>query len=190
MNSKGNRRTYRSGLEKSNISYWMIRLMHDNPVLPLVRNPYKLLNAAGLKQGQKVIEVGCGPGFFTIPSAERVGDEGHVYAVDTHPRAIERVSEKIAKGGLKNITPICTNASTTGLPDEIVDLAFLFGLRYVAGGLENVISELYRILKPDGSLAFEKTSGSEVKLIEKVEQKRFVYSGKQGRILLFKKKGV
>jgi ubiquinone/menaquinone biosynthesis C-methylase UbiE len=52
--------------------------MHDNPLLPLVRNPYKLLKAAGLEEGQKVIEVGCGPGFFTIPAARIVGDEGHV----------------------------------------------------------------------------------------------------------------
>ena len=82
MCGRRNRRQCRSGLETSNIAYWTIRLMHDNPLLPLVRNPYKLLKAAGLEEGQKVIEVGCGPGFFTIPAARIVGDEGHVYAVE------------------------------------------------------------------------------------------------------------
>ena len=33
-------------------------------------NSYKLLNAAELKPRQKVLEVGCGPGFFTVPAAK------------------------------------------------------------------------------------------------------------------------
>jgi ubiquinone/menaquinone biosynthesis C-methylase UbiE len=173
----------------SNIAYWTIRLMHDNPLLPLVRNPYKLLKAAGLAEGHRVLEVGCGPGFFTIPAARIVGGEGHVYAVDIHPRAIARVNQKIEKEALKNITTMCINAKNTGLPGESLDLAFLFGLRYVAGGLENVISELHRVLKPGGGLSFEKTRGSEAELIEEVERGGFTYTGTQGRIYVFKKEG-
>ena len=184
-----NRRHGRSGLETSNIAYWTIRLMHDNPILPLVRNPYKLLKAAGLEDGYKVLEVGCGPGFFTVPAARIVGDGGHVYAVDIHPRAVERVKKKIEKEALSNITASCVNASDTGLPGESVDLAFLFGLRYIAGGLENVISELHRVLKPGGILSFEKTRGSESELIQEVERAGFIYSGRQGRVFLFTKKG-
>ena len=63
--------------------------MHDNPLLPIFRNPHKLLKAAELKPGQKVLEVGCGPGFFTIPAAKLVGKEGFIYAVDVHPLAIK-----------------------------------------------------------------------------------------------------
>jgi ubiquinone/menaquinone biosynthesis C-methylase UbiE len=189
MCSRRNRRGRQSGLETSNIAYWTIRLMHDNPILPFVRNPYKLLKAAGLEEGQKVLEVGCGPGFFTIPAAKIVGDEGHVYAIDIHPRAIARVNQKIEKKALKNITTMCINASNTELPGGSVDLAFLFGLRYVAGGLENVISELHRVLKPGGILSFEKTKGSEAALIEDLERKGFTYTGKQGRIYVCKKEG-
>jgi SAM-dependent methyltransferase len=189
MCGRRNRGQDRSGLETSNIAYWTIRLMHDNPLLPLMRNPYKLLKAAGLEQGHKVLEVGCGPGFFTIPAARIVGDEGHVYAVDVHPRAVKRVTEKIEKEALENVTPICTNASNTGLPDRSLDLSFLFGLRYIAGGLENLLIEIRRILRPDGIFSFEKTRGSERELIEEVERGGFTYSGRQGRVFLFAKKG-
>ena len=72
----------------------VISLMHHNPLLPYFRNPQRLLKAAGLKQGQKVLEVGCGPGFFTIHAAKIVGKEGFVYAVDVHPLAIERAKNK------------------------------------------------------------------------------------------------
>ena len=83
------------------------------------------------------------------------------------------------------LLPILTNASNTGLPDRSIDLTFIFGLRYIAGGLENVISEIHRILKPGGVLSFEKTRGAEKKLIEEVERGGFIYSGKQARIFLF-----
>jgi ubiquinone/menaquinone biosynthesis C-methylase UbiE len=172
----------------SNFSFRIISLMHDNPLLPIFRNPYKLLKAAGLKPGQKVLEVGCGPGFFTIPAAKLVGKEGFVYAVDVHPLAIERVKEKSEREKIKNIKPILANASNTGLPDRSIDLAFLFGLQYIAGGLKNVIGEIYRILKPGGVLSFEKTRGSEKKLIEEVERGGFIYSGRQARIFIFTKK--
>jgi ubiquinone/menaquinone biosynthesis C-methylase UbiE len=172
----------------SNFAFWIITIMHDNPLLPLFRNPYKLLESAGLKPNQKVLEVGCGPGFFTIPAAKIVGNEGIVYAVDVHPLAIKRVKEKIKRETIKNVKPLLVNASETELPDQSIDLAFVFGLRYIAGGLENLISEMHRVIKPKGILSFEKTRGKEEGLIQEVEAKGFVYSGKQRRIFLFTKK--
>jgi len=184
---KNKKRPCRSDPHMSNFSFRIISLMHDNPLLPIFRNPQRLLKAAGLKPGQKVLEVGCGPGFFTIPAAKIVENEGVVYAVDVHPLAIERVKEKIEREWIRNITPILANASDTGLPDRSIDLAFIFGLRYIVGGLENVIAEIHRILKPGGVLSFEKTRGSEKKLIEEVERGGFIYSGRQARIFLFTK---
>jgi ubiquinone/menaquinone biosynthesis C-methylase UbiE len=171
----------------SNFSFRIISLMHDNPLLPIFRNPQRLLKAARLKPGQKVLEVGCGPGFFTIPATKIAGKEGFVYAVDVHPLAIEKIREKIQRGGIKNVKPILTNASNTGLPDQSIDLAFIFGLRYIAGGLGNVIAEIHRILKPGGVLSFEKTRGSKKKLIVEVERGGFIYSGRQARIFSFTK---
>ncbi|MBC8275885.1 MAG: class I SAM-dependent methyltransferase [Chloroflexi bacterium] len=187
MNNRIEERHRHGGLHTSNLAFWMISVMHDNPLLPIFRNPYKLLKAAGLKSGQKVLEVGCGPGFFTIPAAKIVGNEGLIYAVDIHPLAVERVKEKIEREGVENVKPVLGNASNTGLPDQSIDLAFLFGLRYIAGGLEDVISEMHRILKPGAVLSFEKTRGSQERLIEEVEGGGFTYSERQVRISLFTK---
>jgi ubiquinone/menaquinone biosynthesis C-methylase UbiE len=174
-----------SNTHTSRFAFWIIALMHDNPLLPILRNPYKLLEAAGLKRGQKVVEVGCGPGFFTIPAAKIVDEEGFIYAIDVNPFAIKRVKEKIAEEGLKNVEPLLEDASQTGLPDESIDLAFIFGLRYIAGGLRSVLSEMHRILKPGALLSFEKTTGSSERLTQEAERADFTYLDKRGRIFLF-----
>jgi ubiquinone/menaquinone biosynthesis C-methylase UbiE len=176
-----------SGLFVQKVAFLTITFMHDNPLLPFFKNPYKLLEAAGLKKGQKVLEVGCGPGFFTIPAAHIVGEEGRVYALDVNPYAIERVRGKIARGGIKNVVPLLANAADTGLPERSIDLAFLVGLGYIAGGLKNVLFEIHRILRPGGVLSFENTRGSREKLVEEVEREGFVFSETKARIFLFKK---
>lgn len=188
MDNKTTKRRRHTDLHASRFAFWIITLMHDNPLLPIFRNPYKLLKAAGLESGQKVLEVGCGPGYFTIPAARIVGEGGLVFAVDVNPFAIRRVKSKIAKEGLKNVKPSLTNASNTGLPESSIDLAFLFGLPYVAGGLGNVMSEIHRILKPGAVLSFEKTTrGPGGELIQDVEGAGFAYLERKGRIYIFAK---
>jgi ubiquinone/menaquinone biosynthesis C-methylase UbiE len=188
MNNMITERKQFDGLHASGLAFWMISLMHDNPLLPHLKNPYRLLEAAGLKPGQKVVEVGCGPGFFTIPAAKIAGEKGLIYAVDVNHRAIKKVKEKIRKYGLNNIKPILGNAANSGLHDSNIDLAFIFGLRYVAGGLGNLVTEMHRILKAGGILSFEKTMGSDDKLVEEVEGAGFVKTEKKGRILIFTKR--
>ena len=61
-------------------AFKMMSLIHDNPLRRNFTDPYKTLKAAGLKPGQKVLEIGCGPGFFTIPAAKIVGEKGTGYS--------------------------------------------------------------------------------------------------------------
>ncbi len=82
-----------------------------------------------------------------------------------------------------------TNASDTGLPEQSIDLAFMFGLPYIIGGQKNVIREIHRILKPGGILSYKKTRGAEKKLIEDLRKQGLIYSGKQRRIYFFTKEG-
>ncbi len=167
--------------------YKMIELIHDSKLMASIRNPYKLLKAAGIEPGQKVLEIGCGPGAFTIPAAEIVGKDGYVYALDIHPLAINKVENKINESGMENIKPVLADASNTGLPDQEIDLVFMFGIPHVSGGLTNVISEIHRVLKPGGILSFEKLGRSENKTITNIENNGFVLVEKNGRILLFRR---
>jgi SAM-dependent methyltransferase len=61
-------------------------------------NPVKTLQGAGIEPGQTVLEVGCGTGFFTIPAAKLIGDEGSLVAMDPSSGFIEHVTKKVHNG--------------------------------------------------------------------------------------------
>jgi len=158
----------------------MMSLVHET-LYGLFRDPYKALNAAGLKPGQKVLEVGCGPGFFTVPAARIVGEKGGVHALDTNPLAIERVQQKIEQEGVANVKTILADAAQTGLHGQSFDLIFLFGFAHSVGNLENILIELHRLLKPAGILSTEGRLWVSSELFHPLER--------QGRISQFRKIG-
>ena len=156
----------------------MMSLVHET-LYGLLRDPYKALRAAGIEPGQQVLEVGCGPGFFTIPAAGIVGEGGHVYALDINPLAVERVRQKIEEKGLTNVKAILADAAETGLPDQSFDLIFLFGFMRPIGDLRDILAELHRLLKPAGVLSVEGRL--------RISNRFFHLVGRQGRISQYKK---
>ena len=167
-------------------AFKMMSLIHDNPLRQILTDPYKILKTAGLCSGQRVVEVGPGPGFFTIPAAKIVGEKGIVYAIDIHPLAIKRIQEKIRKEGITNVKAILADASQTGLPDQSVDLAFLFEIvHHFDKDLEAVLNELCPIISVGGVLSIQSLSSK--RLVELVERNGFVYSGDKARIFSFTK---
>lgn len=169
-------------------AFKIMSLIHNNPLLWIFKDPFKSLKAAGLKSGQTVLEIGCGPGFFTIPAAKIAGKKGVFYALDNHPLAIKSVQKKVKKEEIGNIETILVDATRTGLPDKNIDVTFLFGFVHHTEELENIFSEIYRVLKPEGILAIEKTLWlSEKKLVTVVERNGFIFSGNQKRVFLFTK---
>ena len=163
------------------IHFKIMSLVHET-LYGLFRDPYEALNAAGLEPGQKVLEVGCGPGFFTVPAARIVGDKGTVHALDISPLAVERVQQKIEKEGATNVKTILADAARTGLPDQSFDLIFAFGFAHAAGSMENILAELHRLLKPAGIFSIEEWPGW-----PRILNELFHPVKRQGRISQFRK---
>jgi ubiquinone/menaquinone biosynthesis C-methylase UbiE len=134
----------------------MMAFVHET-MYELFRDPYEPLRAAGLGPGQRVLEVGCGPGFFTVPASEIVGQDGSVTSLDVSPTAVAHVRRKVERAGASNVDVFLANAAQTDLPEESFDLVFVFGLGHVVGDLEDLWAELHRLLKPKGVLSVEGT---------------------------------
>jgi demethylmenaquinone methyltransferase/2-methoxy-6-polyprenyl-1,4-benzoquinol methylase len=119
-----------------------------------IMNPVKTLQGAGIQPGQTVLEVGCGTGFFTIPAAKLIGENGHLIAMDPLAGFIEQVSKKVASTGLNNVDVIKRDALDTELDTASIDKALLFGvLPWPALPLNRLLPEMHRVLKPEGTMA-------------------------------------
>jgi len=117
-------------------------------------NPMKTLRGADIQPGQTVLEVGCGTGFFTIPAAKLIGDEGCLVAMDALSDFIKQVSKKVQSADLKNVRVVKRDALNTGLGVASIDTALLFGvLPWPALPLNLLLPEMHRVLKPEGRLA-------------------------------------
>ena len=116
--------------------------------------PEHILKGAGLLPGQKVLEVGCGTGYFTVPAARLLGGEGSLVAMDVLSASVEAVGRKVQAAGLKNVRVIQADALDTGLDAAGFDAVLLFGVIPAPMlPMSQLLSELHRVLKPGGALA-------------------------------------
>jgi demethylmenaquinone methyltransferase/2-methoxy-6-polyprenyl-1,4-benzoquinol methylase len=117
-------------------------------------NPVKTLQGADIQPGQTVLEVGCGTGFFTIPAAELIGDQGCLVAMDALSDYTKRVSKKVQAAGLVNVRVVKRDALDTGLDAASIDKVLLFGvIPFPSLPLNRLLPEMHRILKTKGTLA-------------------------------------
>ena len=73
-----------------------VKLSHllDIGIRRWLQNP-KIILAPFVVEGMTVLDVGCGPGFFSIEIAKMVGNKGKVYSADLQEGMLQRLSHKI-----------------------------------------------------------------------------------------------
>jgi demethylmenaquinone methyltransferase/2-methoxy-6-polyprenyl-1,4-benzoquinol methylase len=128
-------------------------ILMGNKIRKLIFNPVKTLNGADVQPGQTVLEAGCGSGFFTIPAAKIIGEQGSLIALDVSPVLIEQVSKKVQNAELKNVKIVQRDALDTGLDNESIDKVLLFGvIPFPLLPLGRLLPEMHRILKSKGTM--------------------------------------
>jgi ubiquinone/menaquinone biosynthesis C-methylase UbiE len=116
--------------------------------------PLNILRGADIRPGQIVLEVGCGTGYFTLPAARLIGEQGCLVALDLLSDSVELVSKKVQSADLKNVRVVKGDALDTGLDAESFHTVLLFGVIPAPMlPLPRLLSEMHRVLKVEGSLA-------------------------------------
>jgi len=115
--------------------------------------PKKIMAEIGISKGMHVLDFGCGIGSYSLPIAEFLQGTGRVYAIDVHPMAIKRVNREIMKRKLKNIETRWSNGKID-LESNSIDVVLLYYVFNDLSNQEEVVHELYRVIKPQGSLSF------------------------------------
>lgn len=125
------------------------------------RNIIEEISLAEIKNGDVILDYGCGPGFNTIPAAKLVGNEGKVYALDISPQAVTIVKNKVKKEGLENIKTILLD-DNTGLKNNCIDITYLHNVLPLVKDKKGTLDEIYRILKTGGKLSYMSRKGSKI----------------------------
>jgi ubiquinone/menaquinone biosynthesis C-methylase UbiE len=136
------------------------RFFFDYPLRKWFVDPNKFCKY--LQKGQNAADLGCGPGFYTLPLAECVGMEGKVYAVDSDEKAIRTVQRKAKKAGLGNIeTHLASAADLSFIPDNSIEFILACGLlcSMTPPDHQACLSEIKRILKLGGKAYLSVASG-------------------------------
>jgi len=96
--------------------------------------PDKVLDVLTINEGQTVMDLGAGGGYFSIRLSEAVGQGGTVYAVDTNSEMLSYVDHYVNLLQKSNIKTVRTHGGVPDVPDESCDLIFA---RNVFHHLEN-----------------------------------------------------
>ncbi|MFX1328302.1 MAG: class I SAM-dependent methyltransferase [Promethearchaeota archaeon] len=116
--------------------------------------PSNKIEKVNIKQGETVLDYGCGAGSYTIAAVEKIGPKGKVIAVDIHPLALKKVRKKAEKKGYNNIEAIQTDCAT-GLDDESIDKIICFDVLHGITNKNDILKEFHRVLKPNSTLSFD-----------------------------------
>lgn len=123
----------------------------DTWVRNYIHSPYKIFGDY-IKEGQTALDLGCGPGFFSLAMAKMVGEKGRVISVDIQEEMLQMLRDKSERAGLKSrIIPHKSQPDKIGVP-EMVDFALAFYMVHEVPDKKSFLSEVVSHLKPDGKL--------------------------------------
>jgi ubiquinone/menaquinone biosynthesis C-methylase UbiE len=113
----------------------------------------RTVELAGIRPGDRVLDVCCGTGSSAFPAAEVVGAAGSVLGVDFAERLLERGRAKAKERGLGNVTFRTGDMTALDVEDGSFDAAVcVFGVFFVED-MAAAMRELWRSVRPGGLLA-------------------------------------
>ncbi|OHE58009.1 MAG: methyltransferase type 11 [Thermodesulfovibrio sp. RBG_19FT_COMBO_42_12] len=138
------------------VGYFLI-----SPLRTLMQSPQKILSRY-VTSGMKVLDTGCGMGFFSLPLARMVGSNGKVICVDVQEKMIKSLKKRAKKAGLTDrIETRISHQNSLGLNDlnEEIDFALAFAVIHEVLNTAQFFSEVYKALKPAGTLLIAEPKG-------------------------------
>lgn len=114
--------------------------------------PYKTLRRLGLKRGETFVDIGCGPGFFSLPAARIVGPEGMVVSLDVSREMLADLEAEAARRGVSNVKTFLVGEAGSGIPPGKA-WYFLGDVLHEVPDVERYLALLHRRLGPRSRLA-------------------------------------
>jgi ubiquinone/menaquinone biosynthesis C-methylase UbiE len=125
---------------------------------PILDIPRPLITRRGLLgildpvAGERMLEVGPGTGYYTLPVAARLGSAGVLEILDVRRSFLDHTVQRARGRGLTNIVPTLGDGMTLPYPDRCFDAAYAITVLGEIADPEAALGELRRVLKPGGRL--------------------------------------
>ncbi len=116
----------------------------------------KLIKRSGIREGMRVLEVGCGSGAFTDHISRAVGNKGEVFAFDIQPEMLEQLKKKLMRfenRDIRNVSIVMGDACKMPFKDSYFDLISMVAVLQEIPDTKKALLEVKRVLKPQGILA-------------------------------------
>ncbi len=129
---------------------WWLCFTFDNVFRQLIHDPVKILQPY-IKEGDTILDVGPGMGYFTIPMAKMVGEKGHVIAADIQEKMLLALAKRAEHAGVnKNIIMHLCSPESLGIKEK-VDFILAFWMVHEVPDKQRFLNELFSVLKNNGT---------------------------------------
>lgn len=142
----------------SHVCPWWFIHSFDNPLRRLIQDPMRILTGL-VHEGDACVDVGCGIGYFTIPMARLVGDEGTVTAVDLQSPMLAGVERRARAADVSARIRLHQAAATTLNLEGQYDFALTFWMVHEVPDQRVLLGEIRTALRPGGSLLVVEPKG-------------------------------
>jgi len=115
--------------------------------------PAKVVDWIGIQDGMCILEIGPGPGTFTIEAAKRVGEKGKVFAVDIQPIIVSRLNSRLQREGIANVMTKVASAYELPFSNNTFDRVYIIAVLAEIPDKKKALLEIKRVLKDNGLLA-------------------------------------
>jgi ubiquinone/menaquinone biosynthesis C-methylase UbiE len=130
---------------------WWFCFSFDNFLRKLFHNPERMLRPY-VAEGDIILDIGPGMGYFSIPLARMVGEEGKVIAADIQPKMLEALQRRARRCGVEQrVTTHLCKADSLGL-DRPLDFVLAFWMVHEVPNHLAFFEEIKSLLKPSGKL--------------------------------------
>ena len=110
------------------------------------------------RPGERMLEVGPGTGYYTLPVARRLGPDGRLDIVDIQEAMLDHTMARAREAGLGTIVvPARADARELPYPDATFDAAYLCTTLGEIPGVDRALAELRRVVRPGGRLVVGET---------------------------------
>ncbi len=104
------------------------------------------------REGERVLEIGPGTGYYTLDMAEWVGPDGRVEIFDLQQEFLDHTMRRAAERGLENLVPTQGDATALAYEDASMDAVVLNAVLGEIPEPTAALREIRRVLKPGGRL--------------------------------------